>query len=98
MDPKAIGFNDRDLSNAIILDHLTPKPQERLCEAKRFKARYNYAYCWAKNQVINLWQAEDSRPIRVKDLSVLHRLAQEIVFGDCLTVNPISANSCHTYK
>ena len=69
VDPKVVGFNDGDLSNAIILDHLTPKTRELLSEAcKKFNARYNYAYCWANNQVIYLRQAEDSRPSELKIL------------------------------
>ena len=76
VDPAAVGL-DGDLSNAMILDHLTPKAQELLSEAKKFKTRFSYAYCWAKNQVIYLRQSEDSRPIRVKDLGVLHRMTQE---------------------
>lgn len=61
----------------MILDHLVPEVQELLSEAKKFKSRFNYAYCWAKNHVIYLWHSEDSSVIKVKDLSVLHRLAQE---------------------
>ena len=79
VDPTAVGVNVNvgDLSNAMILDHLTPKAEELLSEAKRFKTRYNYAYCWAKNQVIYLRQHENSRPIKVKDLGVLQTMAQE---------------------
>ena len=77
VDPTAVGVNVGDLSNAMILDHLTPKAQELLSEAKRFKTRYNYAYCWAKNQVIYLRQHENSQPIKVKDRGVLQTMAQE---------------------
>ena len=34
---------DRDLLNAMILDHLTPNEQKFLFEAKRFKTRFSYA-------------------------------------------------------
>ena len=71
VDPTAVGL-DGDLPNAMILDDLTPKAQELFSEAKKFKTRFSYAYCWAKNQVIYLGQSEDSGPIRVKDLGVLH--------------------------
>ena len=36
---QAVGINNGDLSNADILDHLTPKAQELLFKAKIFKNR-----------------------------------------------------------
>ena len=68
---------DRDLLNAMILDHLKSNEQKFLFEAKKFKTRFSYASSWARNQVIYLWQSENSQPIRVKDLGVLQRMAQE---------------------
>ena len=38
-NPTAVGINNGDLSNADILDHLTPKAQELLFKAKIFKNR-----------------------------------------------------------
>ena len=61
----------------MILDHLTPEAQEILSEVKKFKTRLSYAYCWAKNLVIYLRQSEDSRPIRVNDFGVLHKMTPE---------------------
>ena len=37
--PIATSINNGDLSNALILDHLTPKAQELLFEAKNLKNR-----------------------------------------------------------
>ena len=37
--PTAASINNGDLSNALILDHLTPKAQELLFEAKNLKNR-----------------------------------------------------------
>ena len=37
--PTATSINNSDLSNAHILDHLTPKAQELLFEAKNLKNR-----------------------------------------------------------
>ena len=37
--PTATSINNSDLSNALILDHLTPKAQELLFEAKNLKNR-----------------------------------------------------------
>ena len=38
-NPTAVGISNGDLSNADILDHLTPKAQELLFKAKIFKNR-----------------------------------------------------------
>lgn len=78
VDLTAVGLGtDADLLKAMILDHLMPKVEELLSKAKKFKSRFNYVYRWAKNQVIYLRHSEDSFVIKVKELSVLHRLAQE---------------------
>ena len=37
--PTATSINNSDLSNALIFDHLTPKAQELLFEAKNLKNR-----------------------------------------------------------
>jgi len=77
VDPKDVGLGDTaDLSNSMVLDHLTPKVQELLAEAKKFKIRHNYAFCWTKNSVVYLRLTEDSRAIKVNDLTTLHMLGQ----------------------
>jgi hypothetical protein len=37
-----------------IFDHLTPKNQQILFEAKGFKAKNGYQYCWTKNSAVYL--------------------------------------------
>ena len=57
-----------------IYDHLTPRLQNLLYEAKRFKTANNYKYCWAKNSAIYLRQNDMSRVIklsRINDLTAL---------------------------
>ena len=72
VDPKDVGLGDTaDLSNSMVLDHLTPKAQKLLAEAKKFKIQHNYAFCWTKNSVVYLRFTEDSRAIRVKDFTTL---------------------------
>ena len=54
-----------------IYDHLTPRLQELLYEAKRFKAANNYKYCWAKKSVIYLRQNDTSRIIKLNRMDNL---------------------------
>ena len=77
IDPKDVGVGDSaELSNFMVLDHLTPKVQELLAEAKKFKIQHNYAFCWVKGSVVYLLHTEDSLAIKVKDLRSLHMLGQ----------------------
>ena len=46
VNPSAIGLPDQAfLSEVRIFDHLTPKMQSILCEAKKFKNQHHYQYC-----------------------------------------------------
>ena len=46
VDPSAIGLPGQAfLSEVRIFDHLTPKMQSILCEAKKFKNQHHYRYC-----------------------------------------------------
>ena len=77
IDPKDVGLGDSaELSNSMVLDHLTPKVQELLAEAKKFKIQHNYAFCWVKGSVVYLRHTEGNRAIKVKDLRSLHMLGQ----------------------
>ena len=76
--PTAVGLaEDSTFARAFLLDHLTPIVQQLLIDAKKFKDRFQYAYCWSKNAVVYLRKSEDSRPIKVKDQIVLDALARE---------------------
>ena len=78
VDPSVVSLDaEADFSNAHIVDHLPPKTQELYAAAKKFKTRHQYAFCWSKNANIFLRRSEDSRVIKVRDLSFLHRLTQD---------------------
>ena len=65
---------DVSLDQVGIFDHLTPRLQIWLANAKKFKERCSYAFCWAKNSVVWLWENEGSRPIAFKDSRDLDNL------------------------
>ena len=76
--PQAVGLPETSsLTNAMIVDHLTPKTQELLNSAKSFKVQHEFSYCWTKSGTVYLRKSEGSRPIKIKDLDDLQLLAQE---------------------
>ena len=69
VNPTAIGLPEQTSMSAVrIFDHLTPKMQTVLYEAKRFKNQHHYQYCWAKNSVAYLRKDGTVRPIKIKCL------------------------------
>ena len=78
VNPSNIGLSaDSVLDRVRIFDHLTPKKQHLLFEAKRFKEQNQYRFCWAKNSTIYLCKNEGSRPIKITDIGSLQRLVSE---------------------
>ena len=65
------------LTNAIIVDHLTPKTQELFNAAKSFKAQHDFRFCWVKNGTVYLRRSEGSSCIKIKDFDDLQLLVQE---------------------
>jgi hypothetical protein len=59
-----------------IFDHLTPKNQHILVEARAFKEKFSYQYCWTKNSIVYLRKSATSRAIRIKELGDLQRLEE----------------------
>ena len=59
-----------------IFDHLTPKNQKILYEAKAFKEANSYEYCWTKNSRVYLRKNATSRAIRINRLEDLHSLRE----------------------
>ena len=57
-----------------IFDHLSPRLQYLMSDARKFKERFGYAYCWAKNSTIWLRENEGSRPIAIKTARDLENL------------------------
>ena len=78
VDPSDVGLRDSaNFGGAVLLDHLSPKIQALLYEAKKFKARFSYAFCWTKNATVYLRHDESSRVIKVKDMAFLQDLIHE---------------------
>ena len=76
--PTSIGLSaENELGGARIFDHLTPKKQNLLFEAKKFKERNHYQFCWAKNSTIYQRKDESSRVIKISDTDTLQRLASD---------------------
>ena len=78
VNPTSIGLSaESELGGARIVDHLTLKKQNLLFEAKKFKERNHYQFCWAKNSNICLRKDESSRVIKISDTDTLRRLASD---------------------
>ena len=78
VNPTSIGLSaESELDEARIVDHLTPKKQNLLFDAKKFKERNHYHFCWAKNSTICLGKDESSRVIKISDTDTLRRLASD---------------------
>ena len=58
---------ETDLTNAGIYEHWTLKRQQLFNDAKQFKNRFNFSFCWYKNSVFWLRQQKDSLPVKIKD-------------------------------
>ncbi|XP_044166734.1 uncharacterized protein LOC122950793 [Acropora millepora] len=76
VNPTSIGLSaDTEHRRVRLFDHLTPKKQKLLFEAKKLKERDHYRFCWAKKSVIYLKKDEGSRAIKITDVDCLRRLA-----------------------
>ena len=62
------------MESVSIFDHLSPWLQYLMSDARKFKERFGYAYCWAKNSTIWLRESEGSRPIAIKTAKDLENL------------------------
>ena len=72
---EALGLSsDASLCNVLVMEHLTPKAQNLLAEAKRFSKQHNFKFCWVKNAKIYLRKNEESRHIFINNLSDLEGL------------------------
>ena len=68
---------NQDMSKILILDHLTPRMQELYGNAKSFKTRFGFQFCWVKNGTIFLRRSEDSRSLKVRCPEDLSRIIQD---------------------
>jgi hypothetical protein len=60
-----------------MFDHLTPRLQNLLYEAKRFKTTKSYKFCWARNIQIYLRKSDNTGVIRIKTLQGLTNLNEK---------------------
>ena len=60
-----------------IFDHLTPRTQEILREAKKFQKENDFKYCWTKNSEVYLKKEDDSKTVKVTNIDDLERLKYE---------------------
>ena len=77
IDPAAqVGLRENSsLERAAIYDHLSPRSQSLLSDAKKIKERYRFSFCWAKDW---LRKNESSRPVAIKNSSDLSTLTARL--------------------
>ena len=79
INPADIGLQENSsLERAAIYDHLFPRLQSLLSDAKKIKERYRFSFCWAKNSTIWLRTNESSRPVAIKNSSDLSTLTARL--------------------
>ena len=79
INPADIGLRENSsLDRAAIYDHLSPRLQSLLSDAKKIKERYRFSFCWAKNSTIWLRKNESSRPVAIKNSSDLSTLTARL--------------------
>ena len=75
LKPEQLGFQAQEQHGRMnIYEHLTPRLQTLLFEAKKMQNRYGFKYCWAKNNYICLRKSDDSSVVRMKTLEDLAKL------------------------
>ena len=78
VNPTSLNYDENvNLTNLGIFDHLTSKTQEIFYEAKKFKTRNQYQYCWTKNLSVSLRKNAESRAIKVTDINALEQLSAQ---------------------
>ena len=77
VNPTSIGLSTDNELGVRIFHHLTPKKENLLFEAKKFKEQNHYRFCWDKNSTIYLRKDERSRAIKITDTDTLRRLASD---------------------
>ncbi|CAB4011091.1 Hypothetical predicted protein [Paramuricea clavata] len=75
VNPENIGLPpNADLTRILVVEHLTPKAQNLLYEAKRLQGQLKFKFCWVKNSQIYLRKSEDTEAIRIHSLADLTRM------------------------
>ena len=77
--PGAVGLPERSsLSSARIYDHLSPRMQAVLFQAKKVKEELHNQYGWSKGPVICLREDSTSRIIKLKSMADLDELKRKL--------------------
>lgn len=75
LTPASVGLpEDASLSAVRIFDHLSPRMQTVLFEAKKFKEQHHYQFCWSKGSFVYLRKDATSRAIKIKNIGDLLNL------------------------
>ena len=82
INPSRVGLPENSLGHAGLYDHLSPRLQNLLSDAKKLKERFHFSFCWAKNSTIWLRKNEDSRPIAIRNASDLYNLTARLESPD----------------
>ena len=73
------GFShDMDVGHLNIYDHLTPRLQQLLFEAKKFQVTNQFKFCWVKKNMVCLRKFEGDSVIRVNNLQDLLSLQRTV--------------------
>ena len=73
-----LGFADHvSLAHLGLYDHLSPRLQNLLYEAKRVKVEQHFKFCWAKNGAVFLRKTDTSRIIKIKSMDDLTDLQDD---------------------
>ena len=84
--PADVGLRESSsLEHAAIYDHLSPRLQSLLSDAKKIKERFLFSFCWAKNSTTWLRKNENSRPIAIKNSTDLSSLTARLGSSDDVT-------------
>ena len=73
-----LGLPENSLGRAGLYDHLSPRLQNLLSDAKKLKETLHFSFFWAKNSTIWLTKNEDSRPIAIRNASDLYNLTARL--------------------
>ena len=77
--PAAVGLPERSsLSSVRIYDHLSPRMQAVLFQAKKVKEELHYQYCWLKGPVTCLRKNSTSQIIKLKSMADIDKLQRKL--------------------
>jgi len=70
-----LGFHESIcIQGLAVFDHLTPRLQNLLFEAKKYKRSHDYQFCWAKNGAVFLRESPGSKIYKISTMEDLAKL------------------------